>query len=125
MSVNQYQSSTKENALGESLGILKSSGDKVFRKIHRMQMPKSSNAISSSLDISRFSKRQLSDQVSKASHKIRSTFKSLKFSGERILENMPKINSSNNAMGESYKSLKVSGQKIIDKISRPSKANIT
>ena len=122
MRVDQYQTSPQENALGSSLEILKSSGDKFFRKIHRMEIPKSGSAISPSLGASSFSRSQVTYQISKASQAMRSSLQSLKSSSEKIIEKMPKINTSNNALGKSYKSLKVSGDKIFEKISKPSRA---
>ena len=117
MKINQYKSSNEGNALGTSLEILKSSGDNIFKKIHKMQIPQSSNAISPSLEIS---SKSLGAQISKASQAMTSTIKSLTSSGKRVFEKMPKMNTSSNAMGESYKSLKVSSEKIFKKISKPS-----
>ena len=121
MKIDQYQTSAQGNALGSSLEILKASGDKFFRKIHGMEIPKSSSAISPSLGVSKFSRNQITDQISKASQAMRSSLQSLKSSSEKVFEKMPKINTSDNALGKSYKSLKVSGDKIFEKISKPSK----
>ncbi len=124
MKVNQYQPSSQEHALGTSLEILKSSGDNIFKKIHRMQIPKESNVISPSLGMSRFSKIDLGSQASKASQAIQSTFKSLKISGKRAFEILPKINSRNNAMGKSFETLHDSSKRIFEKMSKTSKSSI-
>ena len=121
MKIDQYQTSAQENALGSSLEILKSSGDKFFRKIHEIEIPKSGSAISPSLGGAKLSRIQIADQISKARQAMLSSLQSLKSSSEKVFEKMPKINTSNNALGKSYKSLKVSGDRIFEKISKPSR----
>ena len=48
---NHIQKTPEDNALGTSLEIMRISGDNVFGKIYKAQIPKSSNAVSSSLKI--------------------------------------------------------------------------
>ena len=84
-----------------------------------MQIPQSSNAISPSLEISKFSGKSLGSQISKASEVMSSTFKLLTNSSKRVFEKIPRMKNSSHAMGESYKSLKVSSEKIFKKISSP------
>ena len=115
---SKFQDSSEGNALGSSLETLRSSGDYIFGKIYKMQIPKSSNAISTSLGISKTSRREITEKISKTSKVMKSSLEALKASGKQIFEKFPKMATSDNAVGSSLESLHASGRQIFEKISK-------
>ncbi len=107
--------------MGSSLKILKDSGDNFFGKIYKMQIPKSGNAMGSSLDGLKDSRQQLRESINKVSTVMDSSIKAFQKSGRQIISVLPKISKSNHAMGTSLKTMKNSGKEIFDKISNAAK----
>ncbi len=116
MGKSEYKKTAEENAIGSSLGILKSSGDAIFGKIYKIQMPKSDNAFGSSLGSLKASGIQMTERISKTSHEIINSIKALTASGRQILSKLPRLSKSDNAIGSSLEAINASGSKIIKKI---------
>ena len=116
MENSEYKKTTEENAIGSSLGILKSSGDAIFGKIYKIQIPKSDNAFGSSLGSLKTSGVQMTERISKTSHKIITSIKALTASGRQVFSKLPRLSKSDNAIGSSLESINASGSKIIKKI---------
>ena len=116
MENSEYKKTTEENAIGSSLGILKSSGDAIFGKIYKIQMPSSDNAFSSSLGSLKASGVQMSERISKTYHKIITSIKAITASGKEAFSKLPKLSKSDNAIGSSLEAINASGSKMIKKI---------
>ena len=116
MENSEYKKTTEENAIGSSLGILKSSGDAIFGKIYKIQMPSSDNAFSSSLGSLKASGVQMSERISKTSHEIITSIKALTASGKQVFSNLPRLSRSDNAIGSSLEAINASSSKMIKKI---------
>ena len=116
MENSEYKKNTEENAIGSSLGILKSSGDAIFGKIYKIQMPSSDNAFGSSLGSLKASGVQMTERISKTSHKIITSIKALTASGKEVFSKLPRLSKSDNAIGSSLEAINASGSKIIKKI---------
>ncbi len=116
MENSEYKKTTEENAIGSSLGILKSSGDAIFGKIYKIQIPKSDNAFSSSIGSLKASGLQMTERISKTSHEIIKSIKALTASGRKVFSKLPRLSKSDNAIGSSLEAINASGSKIIKKI---------
>ena len=116
MENSEYKKTTEENAIGSSLGILKSSGDAIFGKIYKIQIPKSDNAFSSSLGSLKASGVQMTARISKTSHEIITSIKALTASGKQVFSKLPRFSKSDNAIGSSLEAINASGSKMIKKI---------
>ena len=116
MENSQYKKTTEENALGSSLEILKSSGDAIFGKIYKIQMPKSDNAFGSSLGSLKASGVQMNERISKTTHEIITSIKALTASGKQVFSKLPRLSKSDNAIGSSLEAINASGSKMIKKI---------
>ena len=116
MENSEYKKNTEENAIGSSLGILKSSGDAIFGKIYKIQLPKSGNAFGSSLGSLKTSGVQMTERISKTSHKIITSIKALTASGRQVFSKLPRLSKSDNAIGSSLEAINASGSKMIKKI---------
>ncbi len=90
---------TEGNALGSSLGIIKRSGDKIFNKIYKMEIPQSSNAIGSSFESLTSSSKGIFKTISSAPKILTISLNSLSSSGKQLLQRIPKIPQNNQAMG--------------------------
>ncbi len=116
MEKSEYKKNNEENAIGSSLGILKSSGDAIFGKIYKIQIPKSDNAFSSSLGSLKASGIQMSEKISKTSQEIVTSIKALTASGKQVFSKLPRLSKSDNAIGSSLEAINASGSKMIKKI---------
>ena len=116
MENSEYKKTTEENAMGSSLGILKSSGDAIFGKIYKIQIPKSDNAFGSSLGSLKASGVQMTERISKTSYDIITSIKALTASGKKAFNKLPRLSKSDNAIGSSLEAINASGSKIIKKI---------
>ena len=116
MENSEYKKTTEENAIGSSLGILKSSGDAIFGKIYKIQMPNSDNAFGSSLGSLKASGVQMSERISKTSHEIITSIKAITASGKEAFSKLPRLSKSDNAIGSSLEAINASGSKMIKKI---------
>ncbi len=115
---NNDKSKSEDNAIGSSLGIIKISGDKIFNKIYKMQLPQSSNAVGTSFESLSYSSKEIFQKISKAPNILNLPFKFLASSGKQLIERIPKTSPSNHAMGASLKTMKVSSKNLLDKIFR-------
>ena len=116
MENSEYKKTTEENAIGSSLGILKSSGDAIFGKIYKIQMPNSDNAFGSSLGSLKASGVQMTERISKTSHEIITSIKAITASGKEAFSKLPRLSKSDNAIGSSLEAINASGSKMIKKI---------
>ena len=116
MKNSEYKKTTEENAIGSSLGILKSSGDAIFNKIYKIQMPKSDNAFGSSLGSLKASGVQMTERISKTSHEIITSIKALTASGKQVFSKLQRLPKSGNAIGSSLEAINASSSKMIKKI---------
>ena len=116
MENSEYKKTTEENAIGSSLGILKSSGDAIFGKIYKIQMPSSDNAFGSSLGSLKASGVQMTERISKTSHEIITSIKAITASGKEAFSKLPRLSKSDNAIGSSLEAINASGSKMIKKI---------
>ena len=116
MENSEYKKTTEENAIGSSLGILKSSGDAIFGKIYKIQMPGSDNAFGSSLGSLKASGIKMSERISKTSHGIITSIKALTASGKEAFSKLPRLSKTDNAIGSSLEAINASGSKMIKKI---------
>ena len=116
MENSEYKKNTEENAIGSSLGILKSSGDAIFDKIYKIQMPNSDNAFGSSLGSLKASGIKMSERISKTSHGIITSIKALTASGKEAFSKLPRLSKTDNAIGSSLEAISASGSKMIKKI---------
>ena len=116
MENSEYKKDTEENAIGSSLGILKSSGDAIFGKIYKIQIPKSDNAFGSSLGSLKASGLQMTERISKTSHEIITSIKALTASGRQVFSKLPRLSKSDIAIGSSLEAINASCSKIIKKI---------
>ncbi len=116
MGNSEYKKNTEENAIGSSLGILKSSGDAIFSKIYKIQIPKSGNAFGSSLGSLKASAVQMNEKISKTSNEIITSIKGLTASGKQVFSKLPRLSKSDNAIGSSLEAINASSSKIIKKI---------
>ena len=112
----EYQKASEENAMGSSLEIIKSSGDEIFGKIYKIQMPQSSNAIGSSLGSLKTSEAKIRQKVSRSLHETISSIKTLSDSGKQLFSRLPKFPKSSNAIGSSLEAINTSSSEIIKKI---------
>ena len=119
MDNSEYKKTTEENAIGSSLGILKSSGDAIFGKIYKIQIPHSDNAFSSSLGSLKASGIQMNKRISKTSHEIITSIKALTASGRQVFSKLPRLSKSDNAIGSSLEAINASSSKMIKKIYQP------
>ena len=118
----EYKSSNEVNAIGTSLSIMKSSGIEIFKKIHKLQMPNSGNAFSPAIAISKNSKQQISQKISRTTKAIKSSINSLQTSSKQVFIKIPKIPKTSNAMGKSSESLQALGTNLLRKVMKePSK----
>ena len=116
MENSEYKKTTEDNAIGSSLGILKSSGDAIFGKIYKIQIPKSDNAFGSSLGSLKASGVQMTERISKTSHEIITSIKAITTSGKKAFSKLPRLSKSDNAIGSSLEAINASGSKMIKKI---------
>ena len=116
MENSEYKKTIEENAMGSSLGILKSSGDAIFGKIYKIQIPKSGNAFGSSLGSLKASGVQMTERISKTSHEIITSIKAITASGKEAFSKLPRLSKSDNAIGSSLEAINASGSKMIKKI---------
>ena len=116
MENSEYKKNTEENAIGSSLGILKSSGDAIFGKIYKIQIPKSDNAFGSSLGSLKASGVQMTERILKTSHEIITSIKAITASGKEAFSKLPRLSKSDNAIGSSLEAINASGSKMIKKI---------
>ena len=120
ISTSNYQKTSNKHALGSSLKTLQDSGDQVFKKIHKLKIPHSSNAIGTSSETIKRLGHQLLLKLSKTSNILILSKRALISLTANISSIIPKKGITNHAMGESLEILKSSTRNLLDQISKRS-----